>query len=41
MELIQILMLLLYMALGVAGGVGIVIIAFCWGEILSRFMKGE
>lgn len=39
--MIEFLMLLLYMALGVAGGVGIVVIAFCWGEVLSRFMKGE
>ena len=41
MTFIQILMLLVYMLLGVAGGVGIVIIAFCWGEVLSRFMKGD
>jgi len=41
MTFIQILMLLLYMALGVAGGVGIVVIAFCWGEVLSHFIKGE
>lgn len=39
--MIEFLMLLLYMALGVAGGVGIVVIAFCWGELLSHFMKGE
>lgn len=39
--MITFLMLLLYMVLGVAGGVGIVIIALYWGEILSRFMKGE